>query len=59
LGVLLFGKRKAACFRMMWHGFWDGRAGRLAVRFLPGAAKGPSLSTPPSPKIAFSGKADS
>ncbi|HEX3820508.1 MAG TPA: glycosyltransferase family 2 protein [Candidatus Sulfotelmatobacter sp.] len=58
-GVLLFGKSKAACFRMMWHGFCDGRAGRLAVRFLPGSAKRPPLSAPHSPKIAYGGESDS
>jgi GT2 family glycosyltransferase len=36
LGILLFGKRKMECFRMIWHGFLDGRAGRLGIRFTPG-----------------------
>ncbi|HZW95161.1 MAG TPA: glycosyltransferase [Candidatus Eremiobacteraceae bacterium] len=39
LDVLLFGKRKVACFRMMYRGFLDGRAGRLGIRFLPENAK--------------------
>jgi hypothetical protein len=34
LDLLLFGKRKRACFRMMYRGFLDGRAGRLGIRFL-------------------------
>jgi GT2 family glycosyltransferase len=34
LDVLLFGNRKLACFRMMYRGFLDGRAGRLGIRFL-------------------------
>lgn len=34
LDVLLFGNRKLACFRMMYRGFLDGRAGRLGVRYL-------------------------
>ncbi len=33
LDVLLFGKRKLACFGMMFRGFRDGRAGKLGVRF--------------------------
>ena len=36
LGILLFGKEKMQCFRMIWRGFLDGRAGRLGIRFLPG-----------------------
>ena len=32
--VLLFGERKVACIRMMYHGFLDGRAGRLGIRSL-------------------------
>jgi rhamnosyltransferase len=35
LDVLLFGKRKGACFAMMCRGFLDGRAGKLGIRFLP------------------------
>jgi GT2 family glycosyltransferase len=35
LGILLFGKDKFNCLRMMWHGFLDGRAGRLGIRFRP------------------------
>jgi len=31
--VLLFGQCKAACLKMMWLGFLDGRTGRLGVRF--------------------------
>jgi rhamnopyranosyl-N-acetylglucosaminyl-diphospho-decaprenol beta-1,3/1,4-galactofuranosyltransferase len=34
-GVVLFGKHKMSCLRMMYHGFVDGRAGRLGIRFLP------------------------
>ncbi|MGD1081464.1 MAG: glycosyltransferase [Candidatus Sulfotelmatobacter sp.] len=34
LDLLLFGKRKLACFGMMYRGFLDGRAGRLGIRFL-------------------------
>lgn len=34
-GVLLFGRHKAACLRKMALGFWDGRRGRLGVRFRP------------------------
>ena len=30
--LLLFGKEKLACLRMMWRGFFDGRAGRLGIR---------------------------
>jgi len=29
--LFLFGKQKLACFRMMWRGFLDGRAGRLGI----------------------------
>jgi rhamnosyltransferase len=29
--LVLFGKQKLACFRMMWRGFLDGRAGRLGI----------------------------
>jgi rhamnosyltransferase len=36
LGILLFGKRKVKCFRMIWTGILDGQAGRLGIRFLPG-----------------------
>lgn len=35
LGILLFGKKKIACLRMMWRGFFDGRCGRLGIRFYP------------------------
>ncbi len=35
LGIVLFGKQKLACLRMMCRGFRDGRAGRLGIRFLP------------------------
>lgn len=35
LGILLFGKEKLGCIRMMWRGFFDGRAGRLGIRFRP------------------------
>ena len=34
LDLLLFGKRKLACFGMMYRGFLDGRAGRLGIRFV-------------------------
>jgi rhamnosyltransferase len=36
LGIVLLGKQKLACLRMMCRGFLDGRAGRLGIRFLPG-----------------------
>jgi GT2 family glycosyltransferase len=35
LEVLLFGRRKLACFGMIYRGFVDGRAARLGIRFLP------------------------
>lgn len=38
-GVLLLGRRKLSCLRMMYEGFWDGRAGRLGIRFLPDQPK--------------------
>lgn len=38
--ILLFGKHKAACLRMMYHGFTDGRAGRLGIRSFPGNRSG-------------------
>ena len=31
--LVLFGKRKISCLRMMYRGFKDGRAGRLGIRF--------------------------
>jgi len=31
--LLLLGKRKLACLGMMYHGWLDGRAGRLGIRF--------------------------
>src|SRR5262249_51444105 len=33
--ILFFGKRKADCLAMMLSGFFDGRKGRLGIRFLP------------------------
>jgi len=39
LGVLLFGKRKLECLRMIWRGIFDGRAGRLGIRYAPGQEK--------------------
>ena len=30
--IVLFGKHKAACLRMMYYGFVDGRTGRLGIR---------------------------
>ena len=33
--ILLFGKRKLACLRMMWRGLVDGRAKRLGIRYVP------------------------
>ena len=35
LGIVLLGKQKLACLKMMCRGFLDGRAGRLGIRFLP------------------------
>ena len=35
VGVLLFGKQKIECLRMMFRGFLDGLSGRLGIRFLP------------------------
>lgn len=32
LGILLFGKEKVACLKMMYKGIADGRAGRLGIR---------------------------
>jgi rhamnosyltransferase len=32
LEILLFGKEKLSCLRMMYRGFLDGRAGRLGIR---------------------------
>ena len=46
LGILLFGKQKRQCFRMIWHGILDGRAGRLGVRFLPGCEERASAISP-------------
>ena len=34
-GIVLFGERKLSCLVMIFHGFVDGRAGRLGIRFLP------------------------
>ncbi len=36
LGIVLLGKQRLACLRMMCCGFLDGRAGRLGIRVLPG-----------------------
>jgi GT2 family glycosyltransferase len=36
MGILLFGREKAACFKMMYLGISDGRAGRLGIRFSKG-----------------------
>jgi rhamnosyltransferase len=36
VGIILFGKHKWACLRMMVLGFLDGRTGKLGIRFLPG-----------------------
>jgi GT2 family glycosyltransferase len=33
LGILLFGRQKGACLRMMYLGVVDGRSGRLGIRF--------------------------
>jgi GT2 family glycosyltransferase len=33
LFLLLLGRYKFDCLRMMWRGFWDGRARRLGIRF--------------------------
>ncbi len=38
-GILLFGRRKRECLRMMFLGFQDGRAGRLGIRFLPNGSE--------------------
>lgn len=35
LGIVLLGKQKLACLKMMCRGFLDGRAGKLGIRFLP------------------------
>jgi len=34
-GALLFGSNKLACVKKMAQGFWDGRRGRLGIRFRP------------------------
>jgi GT2 family glycosyltransferase len=34
-GSLLFGSNKLACLKKMAQGFWDGRRGRLGIRFGP------------------------
>jgi GT2 family glycosyltransferase len=47
-GVLLFGKKKIACFRMMVKGFFDGRAGRLGIRFTPGKLRKSNTNQPTS-----------
>jgi len=39
LGIVLLGKQKLACLKMMYRGFLDGRAGRLGIRFLPEKAE--------------------
>ena len=39
IGILLFGKEKLRCLRMIWRGFLDGRAGRLGIRFVPGVSE--------------------
>ena len=45
IGILLFGKQKMDCLRMMWHGLLDGLSGRLGIRFLPNV-----LDTTPMPR---------
>jgi len=35
LGILLFGKQKLECLRMIWYGLIDGLSGKLGIRFLP------------------------
>jgi GT2 family glycosyltransferase len=47
-GILLFGKQKTSCFRMMIKGFFDGRAGRLGIRFSPGKLRKSSAKQPAS-----------
>lgn len=42
LGILLFGKEKIACLRMMCHGVVDGRAGRLGIRTFESASIAPT-----------------
>ncbi len=46
LGVLLFGRQKLECLRMICLGFLDGLAGRLGKRFVPDDSKssGPTAS---------------
>jgi len=56
LGILLFGKQKLNCFRMMWQGFLDGRAGRLGIRFLPGPEKPHSAISSLNSGTAFAPK---
>ncbi len=46
VGIILFGKQKAACLAMMVRGLMDGRAGRLGIRFLPGNRENKSALLP-------------
>lgn len=51
LGILLFGKEKVACLKMMYKGIADGRAGRLGIRNFEDPridAQRVSISTPGS-----------
>jgi len=47
LGILLFGKNKLECFRMMRRGLRDGFAGRLGIRVLPGSGQLAEQQTAP------------
>lgn len=55
-GILLFGKQKLECFRMIWQGFLDGRAGRLGIRFLPGRTERHAAAVPLASGTAFARK---
>ena len=56
LGVLLFGKRRLECLRMMGRGVLDGRAGRLGIRFLPEMETHRASITSPVQTGSFVGK---
>jgi GT2 family glycosyltransferase len=44
LDVMLFGREKLACIKMMCRGFLDGRAAKLGIRFLPESMEGDVFS---------------
>ncbi len=57
IGIILFGKQKSACLRMIARGTFDGLAGRLGIRYLPHQSKPRKSAAPPLRSASFPRKA--